>query len=119
VNPWSIQAKSLIVSTSGNYLGINFYNVPAQVNTASKTQNQTGGVCASLATQLSASLPLPSPGTVTLNGTKYTYTISNPSGGGVMGTGPQGKSKTAQGAAVCQYANGATTGTLSIVMDLT
>ncbi len=121
VNPWSIQANSLKVSTSGNYLGINFYNVPAQVNIASKTKNQTGGICASLAMQLSNSLPLPSPGTVTLNGTKYkfTYTISNPVGGGVSVTGPKGNGIQTQGAAVCQYVKGETTGTLSIVMDLT
>lgn len=117
VNPWSIQANALKVSTSGNYLGINFYYVPAQTNTASKTPSQAGGICASLAMQLSNSLPLPSPGTVTLN--SVTYTFTNPSIGGVMATGPKGKSKTAQGAAVCQYTKGATTGTLSIVMDLT
>lgn len=123
VNPWSIQANSLVVSTSGNYLGISFYNVPAQVNSAATTKNKTGGVCASLAMQLSNSLPLPSPGSVTLNGTHFsysgTYTITNPSGGGITGTGPKGNSKTAQGAAVCEYTSGATTGTLTIVMDLT
>ncbi len=123
VNPWSIQAGSLKVGTSGNYLGINFYNVPAQVNTASKTKNQTGGVCASLAKQLSNALPMPSPGTVTLLGATYTYTISRPATGGgitVVTKGPSGTTtQTAQGAAVCQYTKGAATGTLSIVMDLT
>lgn len=125
VNPWSIQANSLVVTTNGNYLGINFYNVPATTNTAITSGNKAGGICASLATQLSNALPLPSPGTVTVSGTTYkysgTYTIDNPSTGGVTGTSTTGtnpKSKTAQGAAVCQYTSGAATGTLTVIMDL-
>lgn len=124
VNPWSIQPGALRVGTSGNYLGINFYNVPAQVNFASKTKNQTGGICASLAVQLSNALPMPSPGTVTLLGAKYTYTISPSSTGSgitIVAKSPSGLTTryTAQGAAVCHYVKGSTTGTLSIVMDLT
>lgn len=121
VNPWSIRPKALAVSTSGNYLGINFNFVPAKTNSASTTPSQAGGICMSLATQLSNSLPIPSPGTVTLtfnDGSSKTYTFVNPSTGGLTGTGPGGKSKTSQGAAVCQYTKGNTTGTLSIVMDL-
>ena len=127
VNPWSIQPGALKVGTSGNYLGINFYNVPAQVNTTSKTKNQAGGICASLAMQLSNALPMPSPGTVTLLGVKHTYnyTISRPATGGGITVVTEDKSgkvlntQTAQGAAVCQYTKGQSTGILSIVMDLT
>lgn len=118
-NPWSIQANSLKVSTNGNYLGISFYNVPATTVTTTKT-NKAGGICASLAVQLSNSLPLPSPGKVTLNGVTYTFTNPSTGGIGVTPTSPTtGPTKTAQGAAVCQYTSGAATGTLSVVMDLT
>ncbi|MCD6045128.1 MAG: hypothetical protein K0R48_291 [Gammaproteobacteria bacterium] len=126
VNPWSIQPNSLVVSTSGNYLGISFYNVPVKTSATSTFKNKAGGICGTLATQLSSMLPLPSPGTVTLNGVthKYgTYTLTNPTGGGVTAVGKDKDgntiTKTAQGAAVCQYTQGASTGTLSIVMDLT
>ncbi len=118
VNPWSIQANSLKVSTNGNYLGISFYNVPATTVTTTKN-NKAGGICASLALQLTNSLPLPSPGKVTLNGVTYTFTNPSTGGVGITPTSPTGPTKTAQGAAVCQYTSGATTGTLSIVMDLT
>jgi prepilin-type N-terminal cleavage/methylation domain-containing protein len=119
-NPWSIQANSLKVSTSGNYLGISFYNVPATVITTTKN-NKAGGICASLALQLTNSLPLPSPGTATLNGVTYTFTNSSTGGIDVTPTSPtKGPTQNAQGAAVCQLPTGATsTGTLSIVMDLT
>lgn len=119
VNPWSIQANALKVSTNGNYLGISFYNVPATTITTTKN-NKAGGICASLALQLSNSLPLPSPGTAMLNGVTYTFTNPSTGGVGVTPTSPtKGPTQNAQGAAVCQYTSGATTGTLSIVMDLT
>ncbi len=118
VNPWSVQGNSLKVTTNGNYLGINFYNVPAKVNTATKPQTKAGGICGTLALQLSNALPMPSPGTVTLGGIVYTITVP----GGVHAAWSC-SSKTcqanSQGAAACQYTSGQTMGTLSILMDLT
>ncbi len=118
VNPWT--GGNIIVSTSGNYLGIGISGIPA-----SQTAAQPGGgahlssvtgTCAILAAQLTRALPLPSPGTVTLSGT--TYVFSNPSGGGIDITpGGSSQPKHAQGAALCSYITG-TTGILNVVMDL-
>lgn len=110
VNPWS---GGLQVGTSGNYLGIKFFNVPAQ-----KVNGVLSGSCALLAAQLSRALPMPSPGTVTLFGVKYTYTFSYSSGaGGITVTKTPGTTQTTKGAAACQYSSG-TTGQLVVVMDL-
>src|SRR3990167_5498011 len=56
VNPWS---GALLVGTSGNYLGIKFFNVPAQKTKDPTTQITTlSGSCALLASQLSRALPM-------------------------------------------------------------
>lgn len=122
-NPWFGVLK---VSTSGNYMGIQFFNVPS-AGQEQGTTTKVGGICATLATQLSNSLPLPSPGTVALNGT--TYTFSNPGGPYyVQVTKPNGSGGNivvaqSKGAAVCQFSGGAaasdySTATLSVVLDL-
>jgi type II secretory pathway pseudopilin PulG len=123
VNPWS---GALQVGTSGNYLGIKFFNVPAQKTTTSGVTTLSGS-CALLASQLSRALPMPSPGTVTLFGATYTYKFSYASGeSGVTVTitpktgGGSSTTKTTNGAAACQYSGGTdTTGQLVVVMDLT
>lgn len=122
-NPWSVDPASLQVSTSGNYLGIRFSNVPAAASTVSGS-SKPGGICGSLATQLSASLPLPSPGTVTMKyyGVTNTYTITT--GGGVTASwktaGGAQQSYNSSGAAMCQFQTSGDTswGVLSVVMDL-
>jgi hypothetical protein len=120
VNPWS---GALLVGTSGNYLGIKFFNVPAQKTTTNSVTTLSGS-CPLLAAQLSRALPIPSPGTVTLFGVKYTYTFSYASGGSGVTVkitpagGGSSTTQTTKGAAACQYSSG-TTGQLVVVMDLT
>lgn len=131
-SPWSAVSGSVQAATSGNYLGIRFYNVPAKTSTVNGVTT-TSGACGSLATQLSNSLPFPSPGTVKMQfkapgggTTSYTYTIT-PASSSVMATwgSCNGKpcSYTSSGAAMCQISttSGSSnyqTGTLSVLMDL-
>ena len=113
VNPWDHTTQTLKVSTNGNYLGISFANVPLAADSDGKTPS---GICASLASQLSASLPFPSPGTVTLNG--VTYTISPTSNRVNVYNDPKKPPvASSNGAAICQV--GDTSGTLAVLMDLT
>ena len=118
VNPWT--GGNIIVSTSGNYLGISIRGIPARQTSAQPgggaPLSSVTGICGILAAQLTRALPLPSPGTVTLNGT--TYVFSNPSAGGIDVTvGESSQPKHVQGAAVCSYVSG-TTGILNVIMDL-
>ena len=121
-NPWF---GALVVSTSGNYMGIQFFNVPAATQ-ATGSVTKVGGICGTLATQLSNALPFPSPGNVTLGSTTYTFT--NPGTGPyyVQVTKPNGSGGNiliaqSRGAAVCQFSTAGTpssTATLTVVLDL-
>ncbi|MCD6045132.1 MAG: hypothetical protein K0R48_295 [Gammaproteobacteria bacterium] len=108
VNPWS-SSTSPTVFTSGNYMGIYFNSVPGAASNS--------GICANLAQQLSSSLPLPAPGSATLNGVTYNITSTAMTGtwpttacGGTTCPIPSGNA-----AAVCQGTSG---GPLAIIMDL-